>query len=43
MVWIYGGGFLIGAPDFAYFGPDYFVEENIVLVQFSYRLGPFGW
>lgn len=42
MVWIYGGGFLVGAPDLTYFGPDYFLEENIIVVHFSYRLGPFG-
>ncbi|VEN50797.1 unnamed protein product [Callosobruchus maculatus] len=43
MVWIHGGGFLVGNPDIEYYGPDYFMEHNIVLVQISYRLSSFGF
>lgn len=42
MVWIYGGGFLFGLANSSYYGPDYLVAENIVLVHFNYRLNVFG-
>nr|CAI5839956.1 unnamed protein product [Callosobruchus analis] len=43
MVWIHGGGFLVGNPDVEYYGPDYFMEHKIVLVQISYRLSSLGF
>nr|XP_023024146.1 liver carboxylesterase 1-like [Leptinotarsa decemlineata] len=43
MVWIYGGGFLIGVADSSYFGPDNLLEEGVIVVQVSYRLGSFGF
>ncbi|XP_060531015.1 carboxylic ester hydrolase-like [Cylas formicarius] len=44
MVFIHGGGFVSGA---AYksngFGPNFFMDYNVILVSFNYRLGPFGF
>lgn len=42
MFWIYGGGFIAGhsAPDL--YGPDYFMDKDVVFVSFNYRVGPFG-
>ncbi|VVC41625.1 Carboxylesterase type B, conserved site,Carboxylesterase, type B,Carboxylesterase type B [Cinara cedri] len=43
MFWIHGGGFLAGhsAPDL--YGPDYFMDKDVVFVSFNYRLGLFGF
>jgi len=43
MVWIHGGGFLIGSSDPSFYGPERFLNEDIVLVTFNYRLGPLGF
>ncbi|KYN16377.1 PREDICTED: juvenile hormone esterase-like [Trachymyrmex cornetzi] len=43
MVWIYGGGFIIGSGDAAWYGPDYIVEKDVVLVTLNYRLGVLGF
>ncbi|XP_037080612.1 cocaine esterase-like [Pollicipes pollicipes] len=43
MVWIHGGGFVTGSGDADFYGPDYFMDEQVVLVTFNYRLGPFGF
>ena len=40
MVWIHGGAFEHGASND--FGPDYFMDEDVVLVTINYRLGTFG-
>ena len=42
MVWIHGGGFIAGSGNSDMYGPDYLVAEDVVLVTFNYRLGPFG-
>ncbi|KAJ8877377.1 hypothetical protein PR048_021831, partial [Dryococelus australis] len=39
MVWIHGGGFIKGSGTTRGFGPDYLVDEGIVLVSINYRLG----
>ncbi|XP_015595248.1 cholinesterase [Cephus cinctus] len=42
-VWIFGGAFEYGSADSSFFGPDHLLDENIILVTFNYRLGPFGF
>lgn len=43
MVWIYGGSFRAGYGNSSLYGPDFIIQEGIVLVTFNYRLGPFGF
>ncbi|KAI4459590.1 carboxylesterase [Holotrichia oblita] len=43
MVWIYGGGFIFGGGNYAAYGPDQLVSENVTVVTFNYRLGIFGF
>ncbi|CAH1119275.1 unnamed protein product [Phaedon cochleariae] len=43
MAWIHGGAFLFGNSSYQKFGPDYILDEDIVHVQFNYRLGVFGF
>lgn len=43
MVFIHGGGYQEGSSSEAFYGPDFLMDENIVLVTFNYRLGPFGF
>uniref|UniRef100_V5G2A7 Carboxylic ester hydrolase n=1 Tax=Anoplophora glabripennis TaxID=217634 RepID=V5G2A7_ANOGL len=43
MVWVHGGGFLYGSNKSEYFGPDYLLTEDIILVSINYRLGIFGF
>ncbi|KAF0293576.1 Esterase FE4 [Amphibalanus amphitrite] len=43
MVWIHGGGFVTGSGDFEVHGPDYIMDEEVVLVTLNYRLGPLGF
>jgi para-nitrobenzyl esterase len=42
MVWIYGGGNLIGHASF-YDGGNLAQRQNVVVVTINYRLGPLGW
>lgn len=42
MVWIHGGGFINGSGDNTFYGPDYLIRKDIVLVTINYRLGIFG-
>lgn len=41
MTYIHGGGFEIGIQELI-FGPSYFMDHNVVLVLFNYRLGSLG-
>lgn len=41
MVWFHGGAFIFGGGQL--YKPDYFMEENIVLVVVQYRLNVFGF
>ncbi|KAJ6631273.1 Venom carboxylesterase-6, partial [Pseudolycoriella hygida] len=41
MVYFHGGGFTIGTGNILQ--PQYFMDEDIVLVVVNYRLGPFGF
>lgn len=44
MVWIHGGGNRIGHAGLPmYDGARLAGRENVVVVSFNYRLGPFGW
>nr|CAI5868612.1 unnamed protein product [Callosobruchus analis] len=43
MVWIYGGAFFAGAANFDEHGPDYLLDEDVILVSFHYRTGIFGF
>ncbi|XP_056640905.1 uncharacterized protein LOC130447884 [Diorhabda sublineata] len=43
MFWIHGGGFTTGSSTNKLYGPDYLIQENVVLVTINYRLGPLGF
>ncbi|XP_037075291.1 LOW QUALITY PROTEIN: neuroligin-2-like [Pollicipes pollicipes] len=43
MVWIHGGGFKTGSGDVQLYGPDYLMDEDVVVVTFNYRLGALGF
>jgi para-nitrobenzyl esterase len=44
MIWIHGGGNQVGHSGLAmYDGARLAGTENVVVVSFNYRLGPFGW
>jgi len=42
MVWIHGGGNVVGSPRF-YDGGNLAAREQVVVVGVNYRLGPLGW
>ncbi|KAF5299073.1 hypothetical protein FQR65_LT09431 [Abscondita terminalis] len=42
MFWIHGGGFTMGSADTDFYGPDYLITEDVVLVTINYRLGILG-
>ncbi len=43
MFFIHGGGFFSGDGTTDVYGPDYFMDEEVVLVTINYRLGPLGF
>lgn len=44
MFYIHGGGFIVGTSGRnGGFGPDFFMEYEVVLVSINYRLGAFGF
>lgn len=44
MVWLHGGSFTAGAGDLDMFDPrDLVVEQRVIVVAVTYRLGLFGW
>ncbi|XP_060524398.1 juvenile hormone esterase-like [Cylas formicarius] len=44
MAWIHGGYFMFGDSNYETYGPDYFIEQDdVVIVTFNYRLGIFGF
>lgn len=43
MVWIHGGSFTGGSGNSWIYGPDYFVDEGVLLVTVNYRLGVLGF
>ncbi|XP_049790618.1 esterase FE4-like [Schistocerca nitens] len=42
MVWIYGGAFITGSGSARSYGPDFLVEQGVILVTLNYRLGVMG-
>ena len=43
MVWIYGGGFALGATNTPLYDGTRFAQKGVVLVSTAYRVGPFGF
>lgn len=43
MFYIHGGGYNQGSSDEMIFGPDFLIDENVILVTVNYRLGVFGF
>ncbi|XP_068084706.1 esterase FE4 isoform X3 [Anabrus simplex] len=43
MVWIHGGGYMFGSGNPDTYGPDYLVDEGVVVVNVNYRLGVLGF
>jgi len=43
MVWIYGGGFTIGATSLPQYDGANFARKGVILVSVAYRLGQFGF
>lgn len=43
MVYIHGGAFTRGSSGTEFYGPDFLLQKDIVLVTFNYRLGAFGF
>lgn len=43
MVWIHGGSFSGGSGDSWIYGPDFLVQQNVVIVTINYRLGILGF
>lgn len=42
MVWIHGGGFDTGSGGYSLYGPQYFMDEDVIIVAINYRIGPLG-
>ncbi|XP_060517220.1 carboxylic ester hydrolase-like [Cylas formicarius] len=43
MFWIYGGAFTTGCSSDSYMDPYALVSEDVIVVTFNYRLGPYGF
>ncbi|XP_054009206.1 acetylcholinesterase-like, partial [Hylaeus anthracinus] len=43
LVWIHGGGFISGVNFKSVYGPDRYIEEDVIMVAMKYRLGPLGF
>ena len=42
MVWIHGGGFVSGSGTPGLYGPEHFMDRDVVLVTLNYRLSVLG-
>lgn len=42
MFLIHGGAFIIGSGNFTIQGPDYILEQNVIMVAINYRLSVYG-
>lgn len=42
MVWLYGGSFLFGEATRNMYSPDYFMNEEVIVVTLNYRLCSLG-
>ncbi|CAK9797871.1 Venom carboxylesterase-6 [Anthophora quadrimaculata] len=43
LLWIHGGAYKFGHSNNTLYGPDFLVRNDVVVVSFNYRLGPFGF
>ncbi|RVE46156.1 hypothetical protein evm_009230 [Chilo suppressalis] len=43
MVWIHGGSFYTGSGNSDFYGPEFFMTHDVVLVTFNYRLEVLGF
>lgn len=43
MFYIHGGGFRGGGGGYGSYGPDFLLEEGVIVVETNYRTGPFGY
>ncbi|CAH2076218.1 unnamed protein product, partial [Iphiclides podalirius] len=43
LLWIHGGGFYTGSGNSEFYGPEFFMEHDVVLVTFNYRLEVLGF
>ena len=43
MLWIHGGSLTAGSGKFDSYGPQSFMDEDLVIVTINYRLGPLGF
>lgn len=43
LVWIHGGGFTNGNATDAWYGPDFLLSEDNIVVTLQYRVGIFGF
>nr|QID41587.1 carboxylesterase CXE19 [Ostrinia furnacalis] len=43
MVWIHGGSFYTGSGNSDFYGPEFFMEHDVILVTFNYRLEVLGF
>lgn len=41
--YIHGGGFAEGSGNDFFFGPDFLLEQGLIVVTINYRLGTFGF
>ncbi|SPP78197.1 venom carboxylesterase-6 [Drosophila guanche] len=43
MVWFHGGGWQCGSGVSSFYGPDFLLDHDVVLVSANFRLGPLGF
>ncbi|XP_069696455.1 juvenile hormone esterase-like [Periplaneta americana] len=43
MFWIHGGGWFAGSGDTDFYGPQYLLDKDVILVTVNYRLGSLGF
>ena len=43
IVWFHGGAFCVGSNVSTMYGPDYLLDNEVILVGVNYRLGPLGF
>ena len=43
MVWIHGGAYVAGSGGNYFYGPDFIIDKDVILVTLNYRLGALGF
>ncbi|XP_039438274.1 esterase B1-like [Culex pipiens pallens] len=43
LVWIHGGSFTEGSSETDIYGPEFLLDEDVIVVTFNYRLASFGF